>query len=79
MMESAGEVLFFASSFALLNKCKLPFPRSDLSRHHPNANFATHDTCLKHLLRARPFGLVLPAVGRQCPHDSRHFVRQGGE
>lgn len=58
MMESAGEVLLFATSSQLRNRFRLLSPRSDLFRHHLNAIYATFDRTLKSvtttLLPSRP-------------------------
>lgn len=43
MMVSAGKVLFFATSFALLSRCRFGFPRSDLLRHQHRAVYATSE------------------------------------
>ena len=43
MMESAGKVLFFVTSFALLSRCRFGFPQSDLLRHRHRAVYATSE------------------------------------
>jgi hypothetical protein len=78
MMESAGELLFFATSFALLSKSRLNSPRSDLSRPSisvpPTQNRKPRPP-LKSVLRSHPIRLVRSAVRKQCPNDPGDLVR----
>src|SRR5579862_3167185 len=75
MMESAGKVLFFATSFALLSRCRFGFPRSDLLRHHHRAVYATSEDRFHYKLCCGPVSLVRAPVGQESPNDPGYLVR----
>ena len=75
MMDSAGKVLFFATSSKLLSRFRFVSPRSDLLRHHCDLDLRNLMDLLPCPGSALPGGgAVFTPVGEQRPNDSSNLV-----